>query len=381
MIGDSTWDDARVSRFLIVPLPLASHLNPALAIGQALVHSGHSVSWCGPESELRPLVGPDATIHPTGKRTYRRYAESGMAAVRVLWDGYLIPLTRFILEPVDRAITEYKPDVVVADQYALAAGLLAHRHGVPWATLCTGVMELTPPPDLAELPGFVRERLARAATMARVLDAPDPRFSPSLVIALTTAALTGSAPLPKHTVLTGPALGSRPDTEFPWHAWDPDTRHVLVTVGTFSEHMAADFYTRMVAALEGTAQAVFIGDALGDNVIAVDRVPMLELLPKLDAVVCHGGMGTVTEALAHGVPLVVAPMRHDQPVIARQVTEAGAGIEVPMSASPADLAAAVRSVLDEPSYRRNARRIAEDFRAAGGATAAAAGLAALVAGV
>ena len=55
---------------------------------------------------------------------------------------------------------------------------------------------------------------------------------------------------------------------------------------------------------------------------------MLELLPELDAVLCHGGMGTVTEALAHGVPLVVAPIRADQPAVARQVTQAGAGLEV-----------------------------------------------------
>jgi UDP:flavonoid glycosyltransferase YjiC (YdhE family) len=93
-------------------------------------------------------------------------------------------------------------------------------------------------------------------------------------------------------------------------------------------------------------------------------------------------MGTVTEALAHGVPLVVAPMRHDQPVVARQVTQAGAGIEVSMmAATPAELAAAVRAVLDEPGYRHHAQRIAASFAAAGGAAAAAAQLAALASGI
>lgn len=376
-----------MARFLVVVLPLASHLYPALAVGQALDRGGHEVAWCGPESDLRPLVGAGATVYPTGKRSYRRYAEVGMAAVRVLWDGYLVPLTRFMLEPVDRAVAGYRPDVVVADQYALAGGLVAHRRGVPWATLCTGAMELTPP-DLPELAGFVRERLARAATIAGLPDGTpvDPRFSPHLVIALTTAALTGAAPLPEHCVPTGPALGTRPDApEFRWDAWDPARRHVLVTVGTSSEHMAGDFYARMAAALApmaGSVQAVFVasGDVSADNVITAERVPMLELLPRLDAVVCHGGMGTATEALAYGVPLVVAPMRHDQPVVARQVTEAGAGVEVSMAATPAKLAAAVRAVLDEPSYRHHARRIADSFAAAGGATAAATHLAALTSG-
>jgi zeaxanthin glucosyltransferase len=377
-----------VARFLFVVLPLASHLYPALAVGEALRHDGHEVAWCGPESDLRPLVGADATVYATGKRSYRRYAESGMAAVRVLWEGYLLPLTRFTLELVDRAVTDYRPDVVVADQYALAGALVAHRRSVPWATLCTGAMELTPP-DLPELAGFVQAQLARARELAGVAasgDAVDPRFSPHLVIALTTSALTGAARLPERCVLTGPALGSRPAAaEFPWAAWGPACRHVLVTVGTSSEHMAGDFYARMAVALEpmGDVQAVFVTsvDVPARNVITTEQVPMLELLPRSDVVVCHGGLGTVTEALAHGVPLVVAPMRHDQPVVARQVTAAGAGVEVSMAAAtPAELAAAVRAVLDGPDYRRQAQRVASSFAEAGGAAAAAAHLATLVSG-
>ena len=117
-------------------------------IGQELARAGHDVVWCGPENVLRPLVGPDATVHATGTRSYRRYEETGMAGVRAMWDGYLIPFTRFTLGPVDEAVLEHKPDVVVTEQYALAGALVAHRHGVPWATLCTGTLELTPPADL-----------------------------------------------------------------------------------------------------------------------------------------------------------------------------------------------------------------------------------------
>jgi UDP:flavonoid glycosyltransferase YjiC (YdhE family) len=108
---------------------------------------------------------------------------------------------------------------------------------------------------------------------------------------------------------------------------------------------------------------------------------MLELMAHLDAVVCHAGMGTVGEALAHGVPLVVAPIRHDQPVVARQVVAAGAGIRVPFAqVSPRRLRAALTNVLDEPRYRDGARRVRDSFVAAGGAAAAATHLAALTGG-
>jgi zeaxanthin glucosyltransferase len=109
-------------------------------------------------------------------------------------------------------------------------------------------------------------------------------------------------------------------------------------------------------------------------------VPMLEVLPRLDAVVCHGGMGTVTESLAHGVPLVVAPIRADQPAVARQVVQAGAGVEVSyFQAGPAELAGALRTVLTEPGYRAAARRVAGSFAAAGGTATAVQRLAELAA--
>ncbi len=379
-----------MARFLVVVLPLTGHLNAALAVGQALEAAGHEVAWCGPETDLRPLTGPQARIYPTGKRYYRQHAGNGIEAARALWTGYLTPLNRFILDPVEAAVAEYRPDVMVVDQYAVAGGLVAHRRGVPWASLCTGAMELTPPSW--ELPGhedWVAEQLALIWAKAGLPVDPslDLRFSPHLVLALTSSALVGAAPLPPQCRLVGPVLGARlDDAQFPWQEWDPDRQHVLVTVGTLSDHLATGFYPRIAAALQALAdrvQAVFVAPAgavpdPAGRLLVVDRVPMLRLLPRLDAVVCHGGMGTVTEALAHGVPLVVAPIRHDQPVLARQVAAAGAGIEVSFaSATAAELRGAVAAVLDEPGYRAAAGRVAESFAAAGGATAAVEHLAAL----
>jgi UDP:flavonoid glycosyltransferase YjiC (YdhE family) len=101
-------------------------------------------------------------------------------------------------------------------------------------------------------------------------------------------------------------------------------------------------------------------------------------MPRLDAVICQAGQSTVNEALAHGVPLVVAPIRLGEPITAGHVTRAGAGIAVSFSeATPAQLATAMTAVLDQPGYRAHARRIGEEFAAAGGTGAAAARLVAL----
>jgi len=290
-----------------------------------------------------------------------------------------------MLPAADHAVLTYQPDVVVVDQYALAGALAAHRRGLPWATLATGAMELTHP--LAALPRVDAWVRAQQASLCRGVDGLtgdglDLLFSPYLVIAFTTPALTGAQPFPGHFVLIGPAMLERP-CDFDWDLLDPARRKVLITVGTLATALAADFFRRgaaAVAPLGATVQAIIAGppDLLPDppgNVLVVPQVPMLALLPGLDAMISHGGMNTVCEALAHGVPLVLAPIRHDQPVVASQVVRAGAGIRVPFSrVRPGQLREALVKTLDDPPYRRAAGRIRDSFAAAGGPAEAAARL-------
>jgi len=385
-------DHNRVARFLIVVVPVVARLWPAVAIGDELAARGHKVAWCGPEKDLRPLVGPDAAVFPTGKRSYRAFRETGVAAVRELWDEYVLPLNRFIRTPVERAVSGYRPDVVLADQYALAGALAADQRGIRWATLAAGILEFVPPAGEPGYPEWARAKVAQfLADAGRPADDHlDPRFSPDLVLATTTRALAGPGPWPGHWVLIGAALGvRRTDPGFDWDWWDPGRRHLLVTAGTLSAHLVRDFLARMAAALEPMAGRLqVILNAAPDvvpgpppHVLVAPRVPMLELMPRLDAVVCQSGQSTVNEALAHGVPLVVAPIRLGELTVADQVARAGAGRAVPFAAAtPAQLAAAVTAVLDEPGYRASARRIAAEYAADGGTGTAASRLIALAPG-
>ncbi len=82
-------------------------------------------------------------------------------------------------------------------------------------------------------------------------------------------------------------------------------------------------------------------------------------LPYADAVVTHAGHGTVIAALAHGLPLVCLPMGRDQHDNAARVAWHGAGLRLSCRSSPARIAAAVRTVLDNAAYREAAQRIAK----------------------
>ncbi|MFC1419651.1 glycosyltransferase [Streptacidiphilus cavernicola] len=378
---------APASRVLIVVPPLAGHILPTVGIGRELAARGHRVAWSGSEPVLRPLLGPDAEVLATGSRLFRAQGGSGLAAVRSLWEGFIVPYARFTAKALDRAVQEFRPDLLLVDQHTPAGALVAHRHGRRWASFAPGAMEIGRPfRALPQVEAWMRQRLVELWQRAGLPpeEFTDPRFSPELVLALTGPALTGRTVFPDHYALVGPILSERqPSAGFPWERLEPGRRRVLVTMGTLAADVSADFHARAVAALarcaEAGVQAVIAAPPdllppLPRDAVAAERVPVLELLRRglLDAVVCHGGMNTVGEALGHGIPLVTAPIRHDQPIVAAQLAATGAGLRVPFArVTPERLAAAVRDVLEQPGYRAAAARTGAALRSCGGAAAAA----------
>jgi MGT family glycosyltransferase len=101
------------------------------------------------------------------------------------------------------------------------------------------------------------------------------------------------------------------------------------------------------------------------NIDVLDYVPHASVLPQVSAVVCHGGLGTVMSALAHGVPLVCIPQGREQPLNAERVQACGAGVMVPRDASASTIAEALRVVIEDPAYRVAAGRVAARIGEAG----------------
>jgi UDP:flavonoid glycosyltransferase YjiC (YdhE family) len=88
--------------------------------------------------------------------------------------------------------------------------------------------------------------------------------------------------------------------------------------------------------------------------------------------VTTGGAATVLASLQAGVPLVVVPTFWDKNDNAQRVVEAGVGIRLaPRRCTPERLRAAVMRLLDEPTFRQNARHMARRFAEASGPPRAA----------
>ncbi len=109
-------------------------------------------------------------------------------------------------------------------------------------------------------------------------------------------------------------------------------------------------------------------------------LPGLAMAERCSVMIHHGGYGSCQTGLWAGRPAVIVPTFSERESNARRVAAAGAGIVVVPEAdasgihkrvNPAALRDAVRTVLADPSYARNAARVAGLLRSYGGPVAAA----------
>ncbi len=96
-------------------------------------------------------------------------------------------------------------------------------------------------------------------------------------------------------------------------------------------------------------------------------VPQRAVIGTASAVVTHGGLNTVLDALAAGVPLIVVPLAFEQGATAARVARTGAGLAIPLrSLTPERVGKAFGEILDVPSYRERAAALRDEIALAGG---------------
>ncbi|HEX4278346.1 MAG TPA: nucleotide disphospho-sugar-binding domain-containing protein, partial [Bryobacteraceae bacterium] len=107
--------------------------------------------------------------------------------------------------------------------------------------------------------------------------------------------------------------------------------------------------------------------SLAGDPIVVHYAPQGEVLARARLALTHGGLNTVLDALACGVPLIAVPLTYEQPAIAARLRWTGAGLSISSGKLKAGLLReTIRSVLEGEAYTRNARRLAASIAAAGG---------------
>ena len=104
-------------------------------------------------------------------------------------------------------------------------------------------------------------------------------------------------------------------------------------------------------------------DALPASIFVTTFVPFSRLLTRSSACVHYGGIGTVSQCFAAGLPQIVVPLVFDQFDNACYVERLGAGLKMDMRHwSVANALPLLRSCVEENDIRRSARMCAERLR-------------------
>jgi UDP:flavonoid glycosyltransferase YjiC (YdhE family) len=265
---------------------------------------------------------------------------------------------------------EWRPDVLVCDEADFGPVVAAERLGIPHATVqATASGSVRPSGVVAQQADELRREHSLPADPGLemlhrylVLAPFPPSFrDPGLLPPPTVHALRhGSADVPLDQ--------STPSR----HAAVPGRETVYVTLGTIFNQESGDLFERIVRGVRDLPVDVVatVGRALDPGVLGpqppnvrVERyIPQAQLLPHCRLVVSHGGSGSVTGALAQGLPMVVVPIGADQPRNARRCEDLGVARVVPAREATADgVREAASEVLADPAYRLNAERLRNEI--------------------
>ena len=141
-------------------------------------------------------------------------------------------------------------------------------------------------------------------------------------------------------------------TVLPAHAGDL-LRDLLRAIGELGAEV-------VVAVDETTAKAL---QPLPPGVRAAGWLPLSLVLPACDAIVHHGGPGSVMTSLVSGLPQLVVPQASDTRQYAERIAHLGAGrCLLPEQVTAATIQQACAAFLTESRFRDNAKTIAAEIR-------------------
>jgi hypothetical protein len=230
-------------RVLLVVPPLTGHVEPLRAVAAALAANGHEVAWCGPQPATSALTGANL-VYPAGASEPFdvEHRPAACAALRFLWQPYLVPLADAMAPGVRVAVRRFAPDLVVPDQQALAGALAAIALAVPSVTSASTATELADP--LRSLPKVAEcvRQLQHELCLRHGVPLRDPRFSPERVLAFTTRELTGapSGEFAAAVRYVGSATARSSAGEFGWSKLDGRPL-VMVPLGTANARSGVAF--------------------------------------------------------------------------------------------------------------------------------------------
>jgi MGT family glycosyltransferase len=400
-----------MSRVVMAGMPAPGHVNPSLPVVRALVEQGVDVTYYS-TPEFRTHVertGARFRPYPAGTISAADIAGATRTGSPLRVVTRILTATEALLPFLLAEMGEERPDAVAFDSNAVwgyMAAASAHLPGISlMTTMMVGSRELRSMTvreglhlargAVADLPAVRRAKRRLVRRSGAPLFPPRPTFPirGDVTIFPIPRWMQPANPLvDRRCHFVGPTLDAArdtdgdpvPDRELAAHLDAPEPL-VLVSLGTLHAagdeffrtcfQVLADLPARVLIAVGPHTDPTRLGPPPANTLVRAS-VPQLQVLRRTAVFVTHGGMNSVLEGLANGVPLVVLPQQFEQLVIGRAVADRGAATVLRHNLSarpvpPAALRTAVQRALTDPAPRAAARALAETLDDGGGAAAGA----------
>ncbi|PTS97776.1 glycosyl transferase [Pedobacter sp. HMWF019] len=379
-----------MSRFLFAVPPFFGHISPTLSIGSSLIARGHEVKWIGvtplaahhipeggeylyPEEDLK---AHQQELQQILKRQDDGPSCSGPEVMKLALEETYVPIARIMMAALSKAVDNWRPDVIVNDCITFAGALCAHIKGIPCVTTTP-----VPPDVMGDTATSAPKIFEWQENLIKGLQREFGVYGDEIVIhshkmnlVFTSQKFAGiEDPMP-HMKFIGPVKGRPNQAAFDWErlkkAKGPK---VFVSLGTLLVDIRAAFFQKLIDAFAHAPLTIVaatnpdIFENWPDNFIVNGFVPQSELMPMMDAVICHGGFNTVNDTFINGLPMLITPIAYDHFHTAKLIENAGCGLKIRYKRLRIeDLRNAVLELLENPQYRNAALQIKETFLAAGG---------------
>ena len=377
-----------MAKIVFFCIPAHGHTNPTLGIVRELVSLGHEVLYYSYNMLKEKIENTGAKFVSCDDYDMEQKLspEDGARLGKDLAFStkILVDTTLALDDMVCSQIKELQPDCIVADSMAIWGKCVALKFGIPFISSTTTfafnqhsakIMKQSIGQIFGMIfsMGKIQKDIIRLQNKGypinNVLDIIKNDDNTDTIVYTSPEFQPCSETFSDKYTFIGPSIRPITDEIVKTHK-----KLIYISMGTVINNNASFYHNCIKAFADTDFQVIMsVGNLtdmtkfknLPENIFVYQNVDQIAVLSKADVFISHCGMNSVNESLYYGVPLVMFPQTPEQGGVANRVSQLKAGIMLKKN-TVKNIQNAVKSLIDDGEYRKNAISISDGFKKCSG---------------
>ena len=377
-----------MAKIVFFCIPAHGHTNPTLGVVRELVSLGHEVLYYSYNMLKEKIENTGAKFVSCDDYDMEQKLspEDGARLGKDLAFStkILVDTTLALDDMVCSQIKELQPDCIVADSMAIWGKCVALKFGIPFISSTTTfafnqhsakIMKQSIGQIFGMIfsMGKIQKDIIRIQNKGypinNVLDIIKNDDNTDTIVYTSPEFQPCSETFSDKYTFIGPSIRPITDEIVKTHK-----KLIYISMGTVINNNASFYHNCIKAFADTDFQVIMsVGNLtdmtkfknLPENIFVYQNVDQIAVLSKADVFISHCGMNSVNESLYYGVPLVMFPQTPEQGGVANRVSQLKAGVMLKKN-TVKNIQNAVKSLIDDGEYRKNAISISDGFKKCSG---------------